>query len=628
MNKIIKQALAGVAALGIAASGLALGAASAYADDPTTGNITITGAKTDHTFSGWHLASLKSITYKTDKSIDGFLVDTDNAHVSDIEDAMKEVKAGADGNVSETGTSLYDTYKADKNYFLGDSNVDNNPMGWFTATYKGTEVTSPWGGGGKTGAQSVLRAFAQALSKQVAKDDASTPDKTDFKANAAGEANENVTQGLWFLKDTTATSDETAKEETNSIPIITPTTFEGADGWGTIAIKNTTPTIDKKLVDPNANGGYDANTQPDYAVGNTVTYELTSTIPTYTGYDIDPTMQDEAKTRVFQIVDTADKALTVDQATVVKSVKVGDTELTNGKDYDVTVANYSGTEEAYKNGHVTTIDLKRYVNKSNNNTPDNTSDDSVSATAGIDEGATVTVIVQATLNDQAQITTPGDTPKKNLNKVDLKYSNKPEEVKDAHKVPGPEVPVYSYLFNIHKTNKAGNENLQGAVFTLKTVTATSKVEKDHYLGYENGAWKDLGTTEPAKTATTTAAGAFTTGTDGKIAFEGLDAGTYEVHEIVAPKDYTSVGLPTFTFELKPTVGSEKNGHKTITSASLEYTANSSPYVSKDGATLNVWNAKNITELPKTGGAGLALIVVVGGLFIAAAGIFGLRARRS
>ena len=33
-------------------------------------------------------------------------------------------------------------------------------------------------------------------------------------------------------------------------------------------------------------------------------------------------------------------------------------------------------------------------------------------------------------------------------------------------------------------------------------------------------------------------------------------------------------------------------------------------LSQDGKTLNIWNAKNITELPKTGGAGLAMIVAV------------------
>lgn len=613
MNKIIKQALAGVAALGIAASGLALGVGSAYAADldPTTGNITINKSNEDqieHTFSGWHLASLTSITKNADGNISGFLIDTDDDMVDTIVSAMTDEQKSK--------------YQTDGNYYSNDD-AKANPMGYLVEqVFKDNsgalnELDSPWGSD-----SSPLRAFAKSLSEKLAEKNAPAATSTELKT---GE-NKNLTQGLWFLKDTTTANDV---KGTNSIPIITPTTFEGAD-WGTVTLKNTTPTIDKQLVDKKDDGSYTPNTQPDYAVGDTVTYELTSTIPTYTGYDVDTTMKDPNKTRVFKINDTASKALTVDRNTVIESVKLtkdNETiELVKGedKDYTVTVADYKltegqdGYEAKYAGGHVTTIDLGRYVNKA----PGSTSE-----TAGILEGATVTVIVKTTLNKDALISTPGNV-QGNPNKVDLEYSNKPENVSDAHKVPGPEVNVYAYKFGIHKTDKAGTTPLEGAKFTIKAVSGTTN-HNGKYLGtYTEATGWSYVDGEPAANATE---GVFTTDKDGNIAVSGLDAGVYEIHEIAPPAGYTSVGLPTWQITIAPTMDDKTAaGHKTIATESLTITQTSA-YVDindKDGAQLDVWNAKNITELPKTGGAGLALIVVVGGLFIAAAGIFGLRSRRN
>lgn len=619
MNKIIKQALAGVAALGIAASGLALGVGSAYAADldPTTGNITINKSNEDqieHTFSGWHLASLTSITKNADGNISGFLIDTDDDMVDTIVSAMTDEQKSK--------------YQTDGNYYSNDD-AKANPMGYLVEqVFKDNsgalnELDSPWGSD-----SSPLRAFAKSLSEKLAEKNAPAATSTELKT---GE-NKNLTQGLWFLKDTTTANDV---KGTNSIPIITPTTFEGAD-WGTVTLKNTTPTIDKQLVDKKDDGSYTPNTQPDYAVGDTVTYELTSTIPTYTGYDIDPTMQGD-KTRVFKINDTASKALTVDQNTVIESVKLtkGDQTVTLNKDTDYTVsvgdytltAGQEGYNADYVDGHVTTIDLGKYVNKAGSQTTDDNSDDATSVAKGILEGATVTVIVKTTLNKDALISTP-DKVQGNPNMVDLEYSNKPENVSDAHKVPGPEVNVYAYKFGIHKTDKAGTTPLEGAKFTIKAVSGTTN-HNGKYLGtYTEATGWSYVDGEPAANATE---GVFTTNKDGNIAVSGLDAGVYEIHEIAPPTGYTSVGLPTWQITIAPTMDDKTAaGHKTIATESLTITQTSA-YVDindKDGAQLDVWNAKNITELPKTGGAGLALIVVVGGLFIAAAGIFGLRSRRN
>lgn len=614
MNTIFKRVISGAAALGIAVSGLAIGVSTAYAADPSSITINKSPAdQVDHNFDGWHLASLTNITKDDSNSINGFLIDTDDNMVNTIVDAMT--------------TEQKTAYENDANYYSTDNTVAN-PMGYLVEkVFKDesgkalSELTSPWGGD-----SSPLRAFAESLSKKLVETGAPAADKTGGTALKTGE-NKNLEQGLWFLKDVTTTDDT---KGTNSIPIIAPTTFDGADGWGTVTLKNTTPTIDKKLVDPKSDGTYTPNTQPDYAIGDDVYYELTSTVPVYTGYGIDSMMTDTAKTRIFKINDTASKALTVSADTVIESVKLTPAQgtvvtLTKDSDYTVSVADYGdattpGTD-AYKGGHVTTIDLGKYVNKAVG---------SKSATDGILEGATVTVIVKAKLNKDALISEPGNL-QKNPNKVDLDYSNRPEDVNHAHKVPGPEVPVYAYKFGILKTDKAGAAKLSGAKFTIKAVSGTSK-HNGKYLGaYGDSGWSYLDS-EPKTTNTT---GVFTTGEDGKINVSGLDAGTYQVHEIAPPTGYTSIGLPTFEFTITPTVGDEDNGHKTITSVALGDPTGTNggtvdARVSKDGSVTyqyNVWNAKNITELPKTGGAGLAMIVAVGALFIAASGIFALRARR-
>ena len=612
MNTIFKRVISGAAALGIAVSGLAIGVSTAYAADPTTGSITINksdAGQVDHSFDGWHLASLTNVTKDSTGNINGSLIDTDDHMARTIVAAMT--------------SSQKDAYEKDANYYSDDPAVAN-PMGYLVEkVFKDTsgkalsELTSPWGGD-----SSALRAFAKSLSKELAMAGAPTADKTGDSALKTGE-NKELKQGLWFLKDVTTTDDT---KGTNSIPIITPTTFDGAGSWGTVTLKNTTPTIDKKLVDSKGDGTYKPNTQPDYAVGDDVYYELTSTVPVYTGYDIDSTMKDATKTRIFKINDTASKALTVSADSVIESVKLTPAQgaavtLVKDKDYTVTVADYGDANtsdtDAYKGGHVTTIDLGKYVNKAEGSKSATTAD-------GILEGATATVIVKAKLNKGALISNPGNL-QKNPNKVDLEYSNRPEEVDHAHKVPGPEVPVYAYKFDILKTDKAGTTKLPGAKFTVKAVSGTSTHDGKYLGSYGKDGWSYLDS-EPAVADTD---GVFTTGKDGKINVSGLDAGTYEVHEIAPPDGYTAISLPKFQFTITPTVGNEGAGRKTITDVALSLAkgADERASLSQDGKTLNIWNAKNITELPRTGGAGLAMIVAVGALFIAASGIFALRARR-
>lgn len=600
MNRFVQKLIAGAAAVAIAVTGLLGGAPVAKAADPaqpTDGTITITNAAGDtaeHTLSGWRLASLRNVSSDNGKL--NFLIDTNDAMVSVIEESM-------------TSEQLND-YKADANYYT-ENGKDNNPIGWLVAnSFKGKipEASDPWGGD-----SSALRTFATTLSKKLTEAGAPAADKTNyFKSSADGSSN-TCDQGLWLLKDVSA--DPT----TQSIPIIVATKLtdysKETASWGTVTLKMNVPTIDKKITGSAtgtvADNGYNA----DARIGDVVKYELSSVIPSYTGYDI------TQPPRVFKLIDTASKGLTV-TADSVKSVTLkkkgqDDVVLVKGTDYTVATAGYNGTDSEYTGGIVTTIDLDKYVNKAA---------DSTSSADGILEGATVTVKFEATVNSSAVKAGVG-----NPNSVELEYSRTPDNM--STKIPGPEVPrVYTYEFGILKTDMAGNvinssEALKGAQFAIARVNTAANAKTFLKRDSATGAWSELTETTPAKDGTE-ASGVFTTGADGKIEMSGLPEGTYYVEEIKAPTGYTNIGLPSFEFTISADLGTDG---KTV--MNLEYKKTSTTDGNRvsfgtgnTASTATVKNAKNLTELPMTGDLGIKVFITVGVLLMAAGAAFALSAR--
>ena len=591
MNRFVQKLIAGAAAVAIAVTGLVGGASVAKAADPAQGTIKITNAENDsveHTLSGWKLASLKNIDTDANNNLT-FLIDTNDNLVDEIEASMTKDQLKA--------------YKADGNYYTS-GGKDNNPIGYLVANvFKDlSEPNDPWGGD-----TSALRTFATTLSKKLAEDDAPNADKADFKSSATGSEN-TCEQGLWFLKDTSA--DPT----TQSIPIIVATKLDGygqTSTWGQVILKMNVPTVDKKITGSATGAVANDGSNADARIGDVVNYELSSVIPTYTGYDI------TKPPRVFKLIDTASKGLSVDESSV-KSVKLtkGTTTVTlTDKDYVVSSNSYAlvegqeGYDAEYAGGKVTTIDLSNYVNKAAGST---------SSTSGILEGATVTVEFEATVNSNAVKAGVG-----NPNSVELEYSRTPNNV--STKIHGPKVPrVYTYEFGILKTDMAGNaikstDALKGAQFVIARVndgSAETFMAKDA----SSGAWSDLGATKPAVDATT---GVFTTDANGKIAMSGLPAGTYHVYEIKAPTGYTNIGLPDFTFA----IGATFSGTPEMATVSYsKKTGDDRISVGTSDGQATVKNAKNLTELPLTGDLGIKVFVTVGVLLMAAGAAFALSAR--
>lgn len=589
MNRFVQKLIAGAAAVAIAVTGLVGGAPVAKADPvySITINKQSTDAAADHNFNGWPLAEIENLDVKGGSV--RYTVNTTDELVGVIEKAM-DFNADIDG--TGNAQNVLAAYKKDKNFFVGDGSSSNNPMGFlimhvFSNSGK-SNLSSPWNN------DAALRTFAQNLEDQTFP---STLAATEFTTTTAGNANVKTfdVPGIWFLKDVTKPA---ADEESFSLPIITPTSIAGTNIDGTVTVKNVIPTISKYLA--NSDGTY--SDEPSFSVGDTVYYTLETTVPYYTGYSTN---------RVFKITDTASPAISsIDTNGTAKgvdvvSVKV-DGVVLGAEKYNVTHSKTTDTDKNYKDGVDTVIDLSTYVNGAN-----------------VAEGKKVVVLVKATLDKDAKLSsiTNGTADiQGNPNKDSLTWSHNPNNTSDEQTIPGNEVNVYSYKFNIEKTAKDMTTKLSGAKFTIKAGNS--------YLGYENGAWKILTTTPTKDTQGGAEAGVFTTDTEGVINFDGLDAGTYEIEEIVPPNDYTAVSLPKFNFTVSATVNAnDPEGQKTITAVSCAKDAkNTDSRVSVDSSTIKIWNAKNLTELPMTGDLGIKVFITVGVLLMAAGAAFALSAR--
>ena len=164
-------------------------------------------------------------------------------------------------------------------------------------------------------------------------------------------------------------------------------------GDANMVVKSEVPSGDKQVYIDGATGitTGDAN---NASIGSHVSYEITSTVPNYTGYDY----------YYFIMNDTLSEGLTFDGADSI-AVKVGDTTLTQGTDYHV----YTGTDVAPKTFRLAFTNIM-----------DKDGDNYKYAV-----GADIVVTYSATVNDKAVIGTTG-----NPNTWTLQYSNNPDSTFD------------------------------------------------------------------------------------------------------------------------------------------------------------------------------------------------------
>lgn len=662
ITKVVALIAAMVVALGtfgLAAAHAADYDTSTIADPADNGTITINPVEGDtvtRKFSGYKLASLKNV--KTDSAgtaLESFTVETNSTYTTIIETVMGQITDPA------KNATLLAGFQADASYYNTAQKIDN-PLGYIAFTYGGVnETDSPWGGDNGNGSKDrVMRQFADKLAEALADDATTYP--ADSTTLTTGE--NTLPQGLYLITETTGPAGNTTPSTTgavvNSAPMIVSTTYTLTDsagtsttvnsGVGTIDLKATSPTITKEVTNGNGTDVASQKANPDFSIGDEVDYELTATIPSYTGYDIDTAGTVRTNARVFKIQDLAEPGLTINSVGPVTVTPAGAdsaTPLVKDTDYAVTSSTCtsdntctSDATDSYNNGGIqTNIDLANYVNMRTG---------TVSATNGtVASGGTITVTIHATLNSKANVS-DATTQKPNKNKVGLMYSREPHNVSKGYIQEGGEVNVYTYKFTITKKSYDGT-TLPGAQFAIKNnadgkyLKWTAATDTDG----KNGTWGTLdakptaaASAAPADQSTSNAAGIFYSGADGTVSLSGLKAGTYTIEEIASPSGYLNALLPSFMVTIAPTYTADTATKPTSATSWGDYTINaltiSNGKDSNDLVTasdnnagnVDVTNVKSITQLPKTGAAGITFFVIVGVALIGAAALFAIRARKA
>lgn len=533
---------------------------------------------------------------------------------------------------------------------LGDISWGNGiTFGAENANY-GAFITA-LGTAGLTGLTSTSTAADVAKAMEGKGDDSETMKKVadvfyKYKNTVAATATEK-TSGNYELKPLTA-GYYMVTDEYTSTPAEGAATLSrnvlAVVGDVTAKVKNDKPTVVKKILDPSP---VDANKA---AIGDHVFYQITGTVPNYVGYD-----------KYFYVInDTLSTGLTFD-GTDNLTVTVNGTKLTLNTDYVVLT---SDTNPAATNGHTFEVAFKNI--KSYN------------------VGDAIVVKYSALVNQNAAVATG------NPNTTDVTYSNNPNDSSHGNPSDNPkpdsDTPTgtsakdktVTYTSEVDLTKyfdeaKAGNE-LSGATFTLSgTQTTVVGTGADVFVEDANGTYYKLAdgkytTTAPhddilrsdGSVAITSNKSSYdqddltagkkykmnhvttyetiekevllqgTSGTDGKIVFKGLGAGTYTIKEIVTPQGYTTAADITFTIGIDVpetiTTGEEK-----ATYSISSVTPAGSIDLKGSNATGGVYAADVIdlsgSVLPSTGGIGTTIFYVVGTILVIGAGVVLITRRR-
>lgn len=347
------------------------------------------------------------------------------------------------------------------------------------------------------------------------------------------------------------------------------------DKWNyniTIIPKDTTPAIEKKIVEDNR-----LVDTSSANIGDTIKYKVTSTIPTY---------EKNATNIVYKIKDTMSKGLTYDSNAGLKITSENKTFVENTDYTVITTKNSDGS---------TSIEVNFVY-------------DNIKAYAS--EG--LTLEYQATLNENALVDTKVNAG--NPNNITLEYTNNPD-IQNSNKTINDKVISYTWGFGVKKVDSEDiTKDLAGAEFSVKD---SNKNIVGKYTYNESGNVVIL-------------QGNGVTNANGVVAFTGLEEGDYFITEEKAPKGYSLLKEP-----VKVTITAQKDSNGDYTGQATIAVTNGNKAGSivnditmNDGNVLFNVQIKNYAgiSLPGTGGLGtdgfiklglalLGVVVVLGSGYV-------------
>ena len=272
------------------------------------------------------------------------------------------------------------------------------------------------------------------------------------------------------------------------------------DENATITLKNTYPTVDKKVENSKGNGAQ---------VGDKVTFTLTSKVPDTSEFDH----------YTFKLLDTMSQGLTFNRDA---EITIGGTKLTAGTDYTV-------TPPSTDNNNTVTFDLSTYIKPE-------------SGTSAAKAGDTITVTYSATLNEKAETSTTGNG---NTNSAKVQYTNGPNTTDFGESTPS-ETHTYTFGFDLKKVD-GDNQALAGAKFSLYKKGSTEAIQ---FVTAADGAYRVATNADAGEKVTEVE-----TPESGIIKFTGLDDGEYTLKATQAPTDYNKAA----DTEIKITAKYETDG---------------------------------------------------------------------
>ncbi len=474
------------------------------------------------------------------------------------ENAASTLQVMTESNVRDAIINALTEIEAEYN-----SSTDGDPMTWVMNNLEGDSTSDA------VAYDSELRKFVTALSI----DESLWSDVTlSDGENDTEKVFDTDEPGIYLIRDNATASGGTGQ----AIPMLVSTPVSVKDSAdpepeitktnGQVNLKNEITTVEKTVDDSSA-----------VSVGGKKTYTITANVPNWTG-----------KTgTLFTFTDTPTKGQTV----LFDTIKV---MIMDSEGEEVVVEDFFNETMLTKPTGVTSDEWKATYDPANDDEKDDSNSFTVDLTSWMNEnyssyqGYTVQLTYTVKINSDALA--EGASVYN-----DVKINNNGATSEDSTS----DTPIKTPA-TIKFTKVQGDKTtpLEGAKFKVQV-----KVDDGYVDLYQNadGEWSVANDENPATV--------FESLSDGIVTIPGLGKGNYRIVETETVDGYWEV-LPSFEFSV------DKSGSVTV-----DYDSNNLLDLvqqNEAGQTI-VINVQNITQLPQTGAAGIALFIVLG-LLIAGAGV--------